>query len=1131
MIRNTLAANSAYVDNVLWPSGDAQFQSRSAAGQSAVNNLTSGSVNPPYWVKLIQTGTNFTSFISSNGASWTSQGTVGVNMGATVYVGMPVSSDDTAAINQATFDNVSVSGTLPQAPQLSNYQTPMVIAFGSNLTYQITASNSPAYYNATGLPAGLSVNASTGAITGVPAALGTSVVTISAGNDGGEDTENLTIEVVNQPPGISSTLSVTGTLDVPFSYPIAATNSPTGYSASGLPAGLTLNPDTGLISGTPALTGSFDASISANNLNGSGTASLLIAIEPPVPPVISSTASVTGTNGSAFSYQISGTNNPTSFSATGLPTGLTVNPATGLITGIPTISGTFNATISGINLGGTGSGILTITLVNLPGTVNRWTWDPLTRGNGSDGSGTWDNVTAIFSSGTADVAYNPGVVAKSVGTTAIGSNTITVTGTAGLVLGEALSLSNFAVGTLVSSVNGSTVTLSSTATTAVGANTVFTFVDANDVGFGNGTDPAGTVTVSGTQYAGSMIINPAGSGNYTFSNGSIILGSRNGSTGMLTLNDSATIGSSLNLQGITFAMAGKTLTLSGVSGNFADGNTVIGGASTAISQSSAIVFSSGTCTTGYVMMWNLGNITNETGGMTIQAGATLNQTNNVFLGYFSNNSGLVTLNGGIWDVSGSLILGRTNAGEVIVQSGTVSAQGIITVGMNDSGVLDINGGSLTSSTTLAINSGNGNGTVNITGGTTKVVTVNFGGGGYGGASTSGTGALNLIDGSFYVGNGGIVSTGSGTSACSITLSSGTLAASAGWTCSLPMSLTNTVTVQTADSSGTSHNISLSGNLSGAGGLIETGGGLLTLSGSNSYSGGTTVASGTLMVGNVPGSAVGTGPVTVSNGGALTGAGVLGGAVAMDGRLSPGLAGNGTLTINGSLAVSANGSLQYELGAASGSVIVNGNLTLGGTLDLVNSGGLTTGTYTLITYTGSLTNNGLVIGSMPPGFNYNVETSIAGQVNLVISNETPFQLWQAAMFGVNASDEAISGDLAVNNTAGTSNLLAYALGLNPFTVQVTKLPALALEESGGSEYLTLQFERNTAATDITYIVEGTGSLGLSSTWTTISTFSNGAWQPAGNVTETGSAPEVNVEVSDTVPILSSPARFIRLEVTH
>jgi hypothetical protein len=80
--------------------------------------------------------------------------------------------------------------------------------------------------------------------------------------------------------------------------------------------------------------------------------------------VISSAATASGTVGQAFSYQITASNSPTSFAAANLPTGLSVNSATGLISGTPTAAGTTNATLSATNTTGNGTAALAITITS-----------------------------------------------------------------------------------------------------------------------------------------------------------------------------------------------------------------------------------------------------------------------------------------------------------------------------------------------------------------------------------------------------------------------------------------------------------------------------------------------------------------------------------------------------------------------------------------------------------------------------------------------------------------------------------------------------------------------------------------------------------------------------------------------
>jgi hypothetical protein len=82
----------------------------------------------------------------------------------------------------------------------------------------------------------------------------------------------------------------------------------------------------------------------------------------PTSPAITSATSASGTVGSAFSYQITATNSPTSYGASGLPAGLSVNTVTGLISGAPTTAGTSSVTLSATNSGGIGNATLTLTV-------------------------------------------------------------------------------------------------------------------------------------------------------------------------------------------------------------------------------------------------------------------------------------------------------------------------------------------------------------------------------------------------------------------------------------------------------------------------------------------------------------------------------------------------------------------------------------------------------------------------------------------------------------------------------------------------------------------------------------------------------------------------------------------------
>ena len=157
---------------------------------------------------------------------------------------------------------------------------------GTAVSLQIKATDSASgqtlTYSATGLPAGLSINSTTGLISGTPTTAGSSSVTVTAKDTTGatgsasftwtiSSTTGNTVTVTN--PG-----SQTGTVGTAVSLQIKATDSASGqtltYSATGLPAGLSINSTTGLISGTPTTAGSSSVTVTAKDTTGAtGSAS------------------------------------------------------------------------------------------------------------------------------------------------------------------------------------------------------------------------------------------------------------------------------------------------------------------------------------------------------------------------------------------------------------------------------------------------------------------------------------------------------------------------------------------------------------------------------------------------------------------------------------------------------------------------------------------------------------------------------------------------------------------------------------------------------------------------------------------------------------------------------------------
>ena len=215
-------------------------------------------------------------------------------------------------------------------------------------------------YSAAGLPSGLAINASSGRISGTPTTAGTFNVTLSVSDSrGGTDTETFTWVVVpaNVVPVLTNPGNQSGTVGTAVSLQVVATDADGDtltYSAAGLPGGLAINASSGRISGTPTTAGTFNVMLSVSDGRGGTDVpgfSWTIAQAPPVnvPPALTRTGDHRSTVGTAVGLQIVATNpdgDVLAYAATNLPSGLSINAGTGLISGAPTAAGSFDVTIT-----------------------------------------------------------------------------------------------------------------------------------------------------------------------------------------------------------------------------------------------------------------------------------------------------------------------------------------------------------------------------------------------------------------------------------------------------------------------------------------------------------------------------------------------------------------------------------------------------------------------------------------------------------------------------------------------------------------------------------------------------------------------------------------------------------------
>ena len=137
----------------------------------------------------------------------------------------------------------------------------------------------------------------------------------------------------------------------------------------------------------------------------------------------------------------------------------------------------------------------------------------------------------------------------------------------------------------------------------------------------------------------------------------------------------------------------------------------------------------------------------------------------------------------------------------------------------------------------------------------------------------------------------------------------------------------------------------------------------------------------------------------------------------------------TLQIGNSLNLGAAAVLNFGLGTNVTEIPVSGNFAANGTLNVTDAGGFANNIYTLFTYTGTLTQNSLNLGTMPPGHNYAIDTNTLGHVNLVVTPPlTAFQQWQIQYFG---STTNVNADPNADPLGkGMSNFNQFLAGINP-----------------------------------------------------------------------------------------------------
>ncbi len=162
----------------------------------------------------------------------------------------------------------------------------------------------------------------------------------------------------NQLPAITSADSTSFTVGSAGTFTVTATGTPTPtLSETGtLPTGVTFTPGTGALAGTPAAgtAGSYPISFTATSIGAPVVQSFTLTVNgPTAAPTITSADSTSFTVGTAGTFTVTATGNPApTFAETGaLPTGVSLNTTSGVLSGTPAAgtAGSYPITITASN--------------------------------------------------------------------------------------------------------------------------------------------------------------------------------------------------------------------------------------------------------------------------------------------------------------------------------------------------------------------------------------------------------------------------------------------------------------------------------------------------------------------------------------------------------------------------------------------------------------------------------------------------------------------------------------------------------------------------------------------------------------------------------------------------------------
>lgn len=230
------------------------------------------------------------------------------------------------------------------------------------------------------LPTGLSLDSTSGVISGTPTAAGQSTFSVRATDSAGTQTaaRSLTLTVLAPAKPVVTTSSLPdGTVGSAYTASLSASGGSGTFttwalSSGSLPSGLSINASTGTISGTPTSSGTQQVAVTVTDSAGttSNARPLSLSVVGLPTPSVTTTSLPDATAGSAYAQTLaasggSGTYRTWTIASGALPPGLSLNSSTGTISGIAATPGSYAFGVTVTDSAGATSSTRTISLTVL----------------------------------------------------------------------------------------------------------------------------------------------------------------------------------------------------------------------------------------------------------------------------------------------------------------------------------------------------------------------------------------------------------------------------------------------------------------------------------------------------------------------------------------------------------------------------------------------------------------------------------------------------------------------------------------------------------------------------------------------------------------------------------------------